>query len=159
MRQRSLLLSAVMGIALLSLSACGGGDSTAPIDLEFSILDKSNFSSSGIQDKTFAVVKNASDWSALWAQHKISLTPLPAVDFSQRMVVGIFLGLSGGLACDAVDIQAVRQVGRQIQVEYKESSCPPPEGSPGGTAAIVAFPSVIASIPLSPLPVEFVKVE
>lgn len=54
-------------------------------------LDVSNLS--GVQTAQNLVIKDNAAWTALWAQHtNNSGVAAPVVDFSKRMVVGVFLG-------------------------------------------------------------------
>jgi hypothetical protein len=46
---------------------------------------------SGIENQREIVVRTAADWKALWKEHSPD-EPMPAIDFSKSVVVGVFLG-------------------------------------------------------------------
>jgi hypothetical protein len=46
---------------------------------------------SNIDTRREVVVRTAADWQKLWQQHSPD-RPMPSVDFSKEMVVGVFLG-------------------------------------------------------------------
>ena len=73
---------------------------------------------SGVPDSKETVARTAGEWSALWKSHA-GERPLPAVDFSTRMVAAIFLGTqpTGGIS---VEITGTRQEGDALVVEYVE---------------------------------------
>ena len=80
---------------------------------------------SNIEEPRQAVVRTAAEWQALWQQHDPGGTP-PAVDFTQSMVVAIFLG-SRPTTGFAVEIRAMKTDGNATVVEYIERQ-PPPDG-------------------------------
>jgi hypothetical protein len=73
---------------------------------------------SNIEEPRHVVVRTAAEWQALWKEHDPQ-SPAPAVDFTQSLVVGIFLG-SRSTAGFAVDITGVREEGGKTIVEYAE---------------------------------------
>lgn len=73
---------------------------------------------SGIEEPRTVVVRTAAEWQALWKEHDPE-HPVPAVDFGQSMVVGVFLG-SRPTAGFAVEIAAVKADGNRTIVEYVE---------------------------------------
>jgi hypothetical protein len=75
-------------------------------------------SMSGIEEPRQAVVRTAAEWQALWKEHSPA-EAVPAIDFTQAMVVGVFLG-SRPTAGFAVEITAVRPEGSRTVVEYVE---------------------------------------
>ena len=72
------------------------------------------------------VIRDASAWAEFWAKHKQHLLPqppLPRVDFSRQMVVGIVLpGRPNG--CYAVAIDKIEQETTGLAVSYKETTPP-----------------------------------
>jgi len=58
----------------------------------------------------------------LWAEHARNdpLMPIPPIDFSKDMVLGVFLGTRGN-TCFSVTIESVEQVAQQrLIVRYRE---------------------------------------
>ena len=95
------------------------------------------------------VVQNDHQWVRFWAEHHPH-EAAPDVDFSQSMVVGVFLGRrpADGFR---VDITGVRTLPDALEVDYIEIAPPP------GTfqVAVEAFPYDIKVIPRSALHVKF----
>lgn len=151
MNKLKFLCAASLAAVLALVSACGGSDDAGPLNVSFAIVDTDT--ESGIHEQRFAVIKSAADWSLLWKEHKThNPGSPPMIDFSQNMAIGVFLGLRG---CSSVAIKRVVQSANKITIQYREilpdftMSC----------AAVLAFPSQIATIPASNLPVEFTAVE
>lgn len=114
----------------------------------FRLLDGSWLS--GIHDARNVVVKDAAAWASLWAEHAGPARPLPAVDFSTSMVVGVFLGFRGG-GCYPTTISSVTRNANGIAVQHTD-------GVPGSGMActtIVTWPAALAVIDRSDLPVDF----
>jgi VWFA-related protein len=63
--------------------------------------------------------RDATEWDTLWRAHAPTRAR-PAVDFSQEMVVGVFLG-SRPTAGFAVEIVGYREDGANVIVEYREA--------------------------------------
>jgi len=79
---------------------------------------------SGISEPRNVVIRSSEEWKRLWEEHTSIFSPpppLPEVDFSRDMVIGVFLGTrpTGGFS---VEILSVRHEGDQLVVEYAESS-------------------------------------
>jgi hypothetical protein len=97
-------------------------------------------------------VRTAAEWKALWKDHAPG-APLPAVDFTKNMVVGIFLG-SKPSAGHEVEIVGVRTQEKDLVVEYVRKQ-------PGrGTLAaqILTEPYHLVSVPAFTGTVRFVEV-
>lgn len=150
MRNNRALCLAILAATSVFLTACGGGDASGPETLDFSVVDTDPLS--GIHTARFTVTQNSADWSALWLEHKGGTQAPPLIDFSQKMAIGVFLGQRPG-GCFSVAIKAVTRSSEKITVQYKESVPEPGANCP----AIIVFPSQIATIPLSNLPVDFVQ--
>jgi hypothetical protein len=96
---------------------------------------------SGVSAERHVTVSERVAWTALWREHSPS-RPLPGVDFSREMVVGVFLGQrpSGGFA---VEILGYREDGGQIVVRYRETM-----PSPGAiTAQVILSPYHLVALP------------
>nr|WP_316642689.1 hypothetical protein [uncultured Roseateles sp.] len=120
----------------------------------FQSLEQGNLS--GVTTAQNTVVRDATAWAALWAQHKKatgSTTPVtpPAVDFAKDMVVAVFLGNSPG-GCDGVNITSANQGTAKLSVEYQATTAPVSTVCP----AVISTPAHIVTVPRSTTPVEFV---
>ena len=73
--------------------------------------------SSQIDEPRRVVVRSADEFQALWKTH--STAPLPKVDFSQSIVVGVFLGMRPTTGY-TVAIRAVRRTPKGAIVEWGE---------------------------------------
>lgn len=72
---------------------------------------------SNIEEPRQVVVRTAAEWQALWKEHGRAATP--TVDFTQSMVVAVFLG-TRPTAGFSVAITAVKTEGTRTVVEYLE---------------------------------------
>jgi len=79
-------------------------------------------SMSGIESPQQVIVRSTAEWSALWKRHDPN-GPIPSIDFSREMVLGVFLGRrpTAGFAIEIV--KAVGNSGTLI-VEYAETAPP-----------------------------------
>lgn len=112
---------------------------------------------SSIETPREIVVRDLVAWDALWRAHTantVPTAPLPGINFSQTMVIGVFLG-SRNNACHSVRIDAIEQVGppERIIVTYREilplasTNCP----------AVLHNHAMIVALDFSHLPVEFFR--
>jgi hypothetical protein len=153
MKTLKLLFVAAISALVTSCGGGGGSDASEVGDLNFALVDTDL--NSGIREQRFAVIKSAADWTAFWMAHKTGAqVTTPTIDFSQKMVVGVFLGQRPS-GCYAVAIKGVTQSAGKITVQYKET-VPSPNMS---CTMALTFPSQIATIPASDLPVEFAAVQ
>jgi VWFA-related protein len=107
---------------------------------------------SGIDRGEQVVVRTPVEWEALWRRHAAG-RPLPAVDFSRDMVVGVFLGSrpSGGFG---VQITSTERVGDVLVVKWSEQT-----PAPGQMAAqVMTAPSFLATVPRHTGQVRFERV-
>ena len=107
---------------------------------------------SGQQEARQVTVRTAAEWQALWKSHS-PMEKLPAVDFSKRMVVGIFLG-SKPSAGHEVEIIGVRTEGKDLVVEYVQKQ--PGRGTMA--AQILTEPFHLVAVDRHPGPVRFIHV-
>jgi len=105
---------------------------------------------SGIEMPRQVVIRTAEDWSALWRAHQPTADTPPMIDFSNAMVVGIFLG-TRPTAGFSVTITAVRMDGDRRVVEYVERR----PGPADIVAQMLTSPFHLVSIPRDPARVEF----
>jgi hypothetical protein len=98
-------------------------------------------------------VRSATEWGTLWKENGAN-APLPAVDFSREMVVGVFLGSrpTGGYG-----VEIVRAIGNSgaLVVEYVESA----PSRDAITAQILTAPYHLAAIPKHEGMVSFKRVD
>jgi hypothetical protein len=99
-------------VILLALSLAGNAWAPVP----FTTISQSE--NSGIEDARQVVVRTAEAWKALWKEHAPG-QPMPAVDFTRAMVVGVFLG-SRNTAGYRVAITGVERDGSSAVVTYRE---------------------------------------
>lgn len=137
------------------LSACGGAQEsdTPPQPVAQKTVDTDRYS--GVAEARTVLVSDATAWAALWADHKREQDPVPrtpSVDFSQQMVVAVFVGERPD-SCGAVAIQKVYRANGRLVVEYTE---PPPDPA-AVCSSLTTHPSQMVTIPRGPGPVEFIK--
>lgn len=137
-------------IALLALlAACGG----VSISFFYSTIDKA--AHSGVDAFRLAVVGTPGAWAELWFAHIAPLAPAPpppAIDFSSRMVVGVFLGPRPN-ACYAVRIDDIVSAADRVLVYFSERRPQPGEFC----AQVITTPAHIVSVTRTSLPFEFVQ--
>src|SRR5580765_4838943 len=75
---------------------------------------------SAIEQPRQVTVRLAADWEKLWKENGAN-APLPAVDFSREMVVGVFLGRR---PTAGYGVETVRAIGNSsaLVVEYVETA-------------------------------------
>ena len=102
-------------------------------------------------------IRDNAGWLALWSEmHRMMsrAPPLPAIDFAQDMVVGVFIGWRSS-GCYAVEIGRIEVVSGVLRVNYHERI---PE--PGSTcAAIITTPGHVVRLPRFEGAVEFVRTQ
>jgi protease stability complex PrcB-like protein len=108
---------------------------------------------SGIDEPRQVVVRSAAEWAAIWKENGAG-GPLPAVDFSREMVVGVFLG---SRATAGYGVEIVRAVGNgaTLIVQYVETA----PSRDAVTAQILTAPYHLAVMPKHDGEVVFRKVE
>jgi|GEM_PF-5385749 len=165
MKKNQLFLAALAAAILAGCGGSGGmqaGAGTSSIvapasgtvagtRIDFSPVQSILFSA--IEQKRTVVVKDATEWARLWAEHAGDRAPLPAVDFSRNMVVGIWAG-PGTSACGTTAIDTVTRLANpdRIEVGYRITD-------PGPNVMCIAAyinQHSLAVVPASNLPVEFV---
>ena len=89
---------------------------------------------SGVEETRQVVVRTAQEWKALWKAHAPD-RPMPAVDFTKSMVLGVFLG-SRNTAGYRVTITGIEHSGVTIGVTYREER----PGARDVLAQVITFP-------------------
>lgn len=135
---------------LALFTSCGG----ISIGIFHSTIDQSSYS--GIGTFRAIVVHDPASWAALWAAHTAplgyaTLMP-PPVDFSSRMVVGVFLGPRPN-GCYAVRIEDIQTVPDRAIVYFSERR---PDLNDVCTQAITT-PAHLVTVNRTGLTFEFVK--
>ena len=85
--------------------------------------------SSGMRDRRFIAIKTQKEWESLWREHKSAGSPskaVPAVDFKQEMLVGVFSGerSTGGYGIEITKIEE-DLAKNQLNVYFRETGPPP----------------------------------
>jgi len=95
----------------------------------------------------------AEEWSTLWRQHAPN-RPMPTVDFSREMVVGIFAG-SRSTAGYSIEIVSAEVLQGTLVVRYRETS----PGRAAVTAQVITTPYHLVAVPKRDGPVRFEKID
>ncbi len=108
---------------------------------------------SAIDEPRQVVVRTAAEWQRLWRTHSPE-SPAPSVDFTQGIVVGVFLGArpTDGYS---VQITSVREEDNRHVVEYRERR--PDPGALVGQ--VLTAPFQLATLPQNVASVEFKRVD
>ena len=108
---------------------------------------------SAIDQARQVTVRSAAEWGALWKENGAS-APLPAVDFSREMVVGVFVGMR---PTAGYGVEIVRAIGNSstLVVEYVETA----PSRDTITAQILTAPYHLVAIPRRDGTVVFKKVD
>ncbi len=143
-------------VALLLMMGCSNVKTLKPVSPLESI------PCSGLQypESGGMVFRDAESWEAFWNRYCMVITgegnklPAPEVDFSTRMLVGVFSGEkpTGGYS---ISIQRVLDGPKRLVVEYLEES-PPPDAM---VTMALTYPCQIIAVPRSDKSVEFKAVE
>src|SRR4029450_5971437 len=102
----------VAAVSLLAITLAG--NALAPVP--FTTISQSE--QSGVEEARQVVVRTAQEWTALWKEHAPD-RPMPAVDFTKSMVLGVFLG-SRNTAGYRVTIAGIERSGATVGVTYRE---------------------------------------
>lgn len=107
---------------------------------------------SGIDRSEQVVARTQEEWEAIWRRHAAG-RPVPSVDFSRDMVLGVFLGSrpSGGFS---VQITSAEREGDVLVVKWAEQT-----PAPGQMAAqVMTAPSHLVTVPRHTGQVRFERV-
>jgi len=108
---------------------------------------------SAIETARQVTVRSADEWAALWKENGAQ-APLPAVDFSREIVLGVFAGTR---PTAGYGIEIVRAVGttETLVIEYIETA--PSRGAI--TAQVLTSPYHLVAIPRHDGSISFKKVD
>ncbi len=103
------------------------------------------------------VVRDAASWAALWREHAGDDQPLPQIDFSTTMVLGVFMG-SVESGCYATEITGLARKDGKLIVTRTDTGPRPAGGALEDTQACIAAitsPAHLVRTARSDEPVEF----
>lgn len=171
---------------LLLLSSCGGGSDgarpnqlaspgvkvaePAPADTQrtpLALAPVVEDTISGMRQASNVVVRDASAWSALWAEHSNGRSPAPAmpqVDFSSQMLVAVFAGQSDK-GCRQVRIDTASAGDGKIVVRFEERDlvtfaiCTEPASTPMSIAAIARSNAAVEFVQINPVALAFTDLD
>jgi PrcB C-terminal len=103
-----------MFAALMLLFVSLAGSALAPVP--FTTISQSE--QSAVEEARQVVVRTPEEWKVLWKEHAPN-QPMPAVDFTKSMVIGVFLG-SRNTAGYRVTITSIERDGANVVVAYRE---------------------------------------
>ncbi|GAB3464026.1 hypothetical protein GCM10027321_27330 [Massilia terrae] len=106
---------------------------------------------SGIHTAREIIINDQSSFEQLWTDHAGKDKPMPSIDFSKKMVIGLFAGWVS--YCDGLVLDSITNDGKQITVNYFRTV------PPAGTAciAMVRSPAILVAIDRTLLPIYFHK--
>jgi hypothetical protein len=122
--------------AVILLAVSLAGNALAPVP--FTTISQSD--NSGVEEARQVVVRTPEAWKALWKEHAPG-RPMPAVDFTKAMVVGVFLG-SRNTAGYRVTITAIEREESNAVVTYREER----PGAGDLLAQVITFPHHLVRI-------------
>ena len=138
-----------MVAAVILLAIALGGNALTPVP--FTTISQSE--QSGVEEARQVVVRTAQEWTALWKEHAPD-RPMPAVDFTKSMVLGVFLG-SRNTAGYRVTIAGIERSGASVAVTYREQR----PGARDMLAQILTFPHHLVRVERIDGEVKFTRVE
>ena len=116
--------------AVILLAVSLAGNALAPVP--FTTISQSEHSS--VEEARQVIVRTPEAWKALWKEHAPG-QPMPAVDFTKSMVVGVFLG-SRNTSGYRVTITGIESDGSSAVVTYREER----PGARDILAQMITFP-------------------
>jgi hypothetical protein len=115
--------------------------------IHFSFLDSRD--DSRIDTPQNLIVKDPSSWAVVWERHTGGKEKAPEIDFTQQMVIGVFLGQQ--TACYATEIVSIDASGGTLNVTRRDQV----PGPATLCAAVVASRAQLVVLPRSDAPVVF----
>jgi len=138
-----------MVAALMLLFVSLAGSALAPVP--FTTITQNE--QSGVEAARQVVVRTPEEWKALWQEHAPG-QPVPAVDFTKSMVIGVFLG-SRSTAGYRVTITAIERDGPNVAVSYREER----PGARDILAQMLTFPHHLVRVERIAGEVKFARAE
>jgi hypothetical protein len=140
-------LAALPASACILLAACGGSDDYESREVPF-IRVGAQWAFAEMR-QTY-VIRNHEEWTDLWLAHSMRsgwppvLSPVPSIDFSRHMVVGLTHGVAPNL-CHSLGIRSVTEHEHELEVEYLESTPDPNATCAQAMADLTDFVIVLQS--------------
>lgn len=106
---------------------------------------------SGIHMAREIIISDQSSWEQLWADHAGKDKPLPSIDFSKKVVIGLFAGWTG--YCDGLQLDSITNDGKKVTVNYFRT-LPSPYVD---CITLVRSPAILVAIDRTSLPIYFHK--
>jgi hypothetical protein len=100
---------------LILLAGSLAGHALTPVP--FTTISQSD--QSAVEDARQVVVRTAEEWKSIWKEHAPG-RPMPAVDFTKSMIIGVFLG-TRNTAGYRVTITGIERDGATVAVTYREA--------------------------------------
>jgi hypothetical protein len=107
-----IIIFCLISICLSGCNADGSEDVSVPFESIASGI------SSGVRSQTLTVIRSDDELNSLWNEHAYQQFPVPdkpVVDFSNEMLVAIFLG--NGSCMNSIDVTGVTNAGQSVVVE------------------------------------------
>ena len=131
------------------LAALLAGNALVPVS--FTTISQSE--QSGVEEARQVVVRTPEEWKALWKAHAPG-QPMPAVDFTKSMVIGVFVG-SRSTAGYRATITAIESEGANVVVTYREDR----PGARDILAQMITFPHHLVRVERIAGEVKFTRAE
>lgn len=105
---------------------------------------------SGVQQKKNLLIQDQKAWATLWKEHATQKEELPSIDFTKKMVLGIFLGERPSACYNIGDVH-IWHTEKQINVSYMVLE----PGPLVRCASSIVTPAILIEIPRSEAKIEF----
>ena len=132
-------MTAMLSLVLASLLQAGGPPPGAAKAVELTTVEKGL--NSAMEDARQVTALTQAEWTKIWRMHSFE-RPAPNVDFTNAMVVGVFMG-SRPSAGFSVEIVGTRTEGGALIVQYRETV--PAKGTMA--AQVLTSPYHLVSVP------------
>ena len=138
-----------MAAAVILLAVSLAGSALAPVS--FTTISQSELS--GVEEARQVVLRTPEEWKALWKEHAPG-QPMPAVDFTKSMVIGVFLGLRN-TAGYRVTITGIERDGANVVVTHREER----PAARDTLAQVITFPHHLVRVERIAGEVKFARAE
>ena len=137
----------VATVILLAVSLAG----SVLVPVPFTTITQND--QSGVEEARQVVARTPAEWNALWKEHAPG-QPMPAVDFTKSMVIGVFLGSrpTGGYR---VTISGIESESASVTVTYREER----PGARDILAQMITFPHHLVRVERVAGEVKFARAE
>lgn len=142
-----------MGTILLQgfLLACG--DSSSPLSVNFTTIEKGIGGSPTGSSKEFHIITDESAWNEYWLQlHGQNSTPPPPIDFTKEMVIGVHFVVFDCCASEAEIREILLTADNRLEVRVQFDFCP-------GPMLVISSPLHIVKLQKLGNPVTFVETQ